>query len=237
MRVIGSVAFTAVSRIVLVVAKVKDEESGQHRRVLARAKSNLGPDDGGFEYFIEQTEIGTGIIASRITWGQYLEGTAKELFAEREDESAEGDESKTAIGQAMDFLQQALIDGITPSKEVTKQAREAGITSRTLRRARERLGVIPKKGAGGIWYWKLKNVGFQELTSTPAQDNLTMRTQQRDHSVQPQLNGQVGHLGQDAAEIQLLLAASDQVVQLVHGFETGQLDGQVALDPDDCETF
>ena len=52
-RVVGSIAFTAVARVVLVAAKVKSED-GQDRRILARGKSNIGPDDGGFEYLIDQ---------------------------------------------------------------------------------------------------------------------------------------------------------------------------------------
>lgn len=46
-RVVGSIAFTAVARVVLVAAKLKGEEGELDRRVLARGKSNIGPDDGG----------------------------------------------------------------------------------------------------------------------------------------------------------------------------------------------
>lgn len=49
-RVTGSVAFGAVARVVMVAAKVKNEDGDEDRRILARAKSNIGPDDGGFEY-------------------------------------------------------------------------------------------------------------------------------------------------------------------------------------------
>lgn len=45
-RLLGSVAFGALARIVLGAAKVEDE--GGRRRVLARIKSNIGPDGGGF---------------------------------------------------------------------------------------------------------------------------------------------------------------------------------------------
>lgn len=45
-RVIGSQAFGALARMVLVAAK---EEDGT-KRVLARAKSNIAPDDGGIAY-------------------------------------------------------------------------------------------------------------------------------------------------------------------------------------------
>jgi putative DNA primase/helicase len=47
-RVVGSVAFAAVARVVLVAAKVRADEEGRDVRILARSKSNIGPDDGGF---------------------------------------------------------------------------------------------------------------------------------------------------------------------------------------------
>lgn len=51
-RVTDSIAFTAVVRVVLLAAKVKDDQ-GNDKRILVRSKSNIGPDDGGFEYCIE----------------------------------------------------------------------------------------------------------------------------------------------------------------------------------------
>jgi putative DNA primase/helicase len=42
-RVIGSQAFVALARVVLVVAK----DDATERRILARAKSNIAPDDRG----------------------------------------------------------------------------------------------------------------------------------------------------------------------------------------------
>jgi putative DNA primase/helicase len=65
-RVIGSVAFTAVARVVLVAAKVKGDD-GQDRRVLMRGKSNIGLGDGGFEYHISEVELKPGITPSVVT--------------------------------------------------------------------------------------------------------------------------------------------------------------------------
>ncbi len=84
-RVVGSVAFTAVARVVMVAAKVKGEE-GQDTRILARSKSNIGPDDGGFEYHLEQCEPLPDIQASRIAWGKSVEGTARELLTDPEED-------------------------------------------------------------------------------------------------------------------------------------------------------
>jgi putative DNA primase/helicase len=156
-RVVGSIAFTAVARVVLVAAKVTSED-GEQRRILARGKSNIGPDTGGFEYDIAQSEPLPGIFASYIAWGKSVDGTARELLAE----SDGGDLSdKSALDAACDFLRDVLADGLTPVKGVEAEANNAGITKATLRRAKERLGVLTKKGTEGRWYWRLAAQGAQ----------------------------------------------------------------------------
>ena len=82
-RVTGSIAFTAIVRVVLLAAKVTDD-NGKDRRVLVRSKSNIGPDDGGFVYHLEQGEAAPGIPASMITWGEALERSARALLADAE---------------------------------------------------------------------------------------------------------------------------------------------------------
>lgn len=155
-RVVGSIAFTAVARVVLVAAKVTGED-GEQRRILARGKSNIGPDTGGFEYDIAQSEPLPGIFASYIAWGKSVDGTARELLAE-----PYGDQSdKSAIEAACDFLRDVLADGLSPVKGVEAEANNAGISKATLRRARDRLGVNSKKGVGGAWYWRLPAQGAQ----------------------------------------------------------------------------
>jgi putative DNA primase/helicase len=155
-RVVGSIAFTAVARVVLVAAKVTGED-GEQRRILARGKSNIGPDTGGFQYDIAQSEPLPGIFASYIAWGKSVDGTARELLAEPEN----GDQSdKSALDAACDFLRDVLGDGLAPVKAVQDDARNAGISAATLRRAQTKLNVQPKKGAGG-WYWRLPAQGAQ----------------------------------------------------------------------------
>lgn len=156
-RVVGSIAFTAVARVVLVAAKVKTDE-GDDRRILARGKSNIGPDDGGFEYHPEQCEPLPGIHASRIAWGKAVQGTARELL--QEPDGQDGDEI-SAVDAAADFLRQALADGITPTKTVESEAKTAGVSWASARRASVGLGVIKSRGVGGLWYWKLPVQGVQ----------------------------------------------------------------------------
>jgi putative DNA primase/helicase len=180
--------------VVLVAAKVNRPNSEEGARIFARSKSNIGPDDGGFEYLIDQTEPIPGIQASRISWGVPLNGTAQELLADPEEEKSQGDDSKDAITLAMDFLVEMLADGLTPVKEVQKQARENGIAPRTLRRASERLQVIRKKGTGNIWYWKLPKASFEAGDDDSDEEVMSKLAKQVDQLVQPQERGQVGQV-------------------------------------------
>ncbi len=154
-RVVGSVAFAAVARVVWVAAKVRCED-GQDgdRRILARSKSNIGPDDGGFEYQLEQIEALPGIDASRVAWGCPVQGSARELLT---DPAEELDHSPKEDAAA--FLRDLLASGPAPVKTVQAEAKDAGHAWATVRRASDSLAVIKKKGgmADG-WYWQLPNM-------------------------------------------------------------------------------
>jgi hypothetical protein len=182
-RVVGSIAFTAVARVVLVAAKVKNEE-GQDRRILARGKSNIGPDDGGFEYTIGQVEALPGIHASRVEWGAAVEGSARELLTDPDEETEAGN----ALDSAMNFLREVLGDDVVPRKAVDAEAKEAGVAQRTLRRAADALNVLKKKGAEGRWYWSLpkvsKNGNLSNMSNVPTLATLDNMTQAINESQQ-----------------------------------------------------
>lgn len=150
-RVMGSVAFTAFARIVMVAGKAEDAD-GQERRVLARAKSNIGSDNGGFAYDIEQVELEDDIWSSKIAWGDVLTGSARELLAEQ---VGEVDSTKrSAVDSAENFLRQILSRGPTPFKTIEKEAASAGVSIASVRRASDRMLIIKKKGLDH-WYWQL----------------------------------------------------------------------------------
>jgi putative DNA primase/helicase len=151
-RVIGSIAFGAVARVVMVAAKVRSE-GDQVTRVLARSKSNIGPDDGGFEYFVEQAELSNGIEASYIAWGNAVAGTARELLTEPED--AEGESGDT--NDACDLLRGELTaDCWTSSKLASKALQDAGFTKKQIWSASKKLRVTrTKDGMAGGWLWRL----------------------------------------------------------------------------------
>jgi len=149
-RVVGSIAFTAVARVVLVAAKVKGDD-GEDRRILARSKSNIGPDDGGFTYSLEQAEPLPDIHAAYVAWGDTVEGSARELLT---DPNQDDEDGRSAIEAATDFITQVLAGGSTPSKAVQEEAKGAGVSWASVRRAADSLGVTKRKGVGG-WYWRL----------------------------------------------------------------------------------
>lgn len=156
-RVTGSIAFGALARVVLATAKVTDK-NGQPRRLFARAKSNNGPDNGGYEYQVEQKELAkySGIISSKVIWGEWVEGSAQELLTDTSDQM--NSEDRSVLSEAVDFLRVLLSEGSISKKEVDERAREAGIKSITLRRAKAFLGVETIHegyGKGSIWKWCL----------------------------------------------------------------------------------
>ncbi len=152
-RVVGSVAFSAVARVVLVAAKVKGDD-GQDRRILARSKSNIGPDDGGFEYHLDQAEAMPGIPAARIAWGAPVQGTARELLTDPHDD---GQDEHADAGA---FLRSLLADGPMLVKDIFKEAGGAGYSPDQMKRASRKLRVEKQKESGrmgGPWRWALRS--------------------------------------------------------------------------------
>ena len=152
-RVTGSLAFVAVSRLVMVTAKPK--EPGDSWR-LVRAKSNIGPDGGGFEYDLHQVPVdeARGIYGQGITWGCPLEGTAQALLAEVEAPQEQG--NSPALEAAMAWLSANLGTGAVSVKYLEDVARERGHAWATVRRAKKVLGVVGvKHGTTGGWTWQM----------------------------------------------------------------------------------
>ncbi|NYF80574.1 AAA family ATPase [Granulicella arctica] len=149
-RVIGSQAFAALARMVLVAAK--EEESD--RRVFTRAKSNNSVDTGGFAYTIEALSLHRGIIATRVVWGEALEGSSRSILADVESEETE---ESSQMSKAQSYLLEALKHGPVPSKELMEHAREIhGISPKTCRRAKDELRIQARKaGMTSGWLWQL----------------------------------------------------------------------------------
>ena len=156
-RLTGSLAFGALARVVLVAAKHQEEsEDGHTARLFLRAKSNIGPDDGGFEYDLQQGELTQhpGIFASSVIWGKPVTGAARELLANADAASDDGNGGTMADAQR--FLSVLLADGPMSTKAIKVDADGAGYAWATIRRAQSALGIEARKaGMKGGWEWAL----------------------------------------------------------------------------------
>jgi putative DNA primase/helicase len=197
-RVIGSIAFTAVARVVLVAARVKGEDDSD-KRILARAKSNIGPDNGGFEYHLEQVEALPGIVASRIDWGQAVEGSARDLLSD----PTEGDDS-TDYADAVNLLKAELTaDCWTGMTQATQSLKDAGFTKKQIWNVSKKLNVVRKKGGMGAgWYWRLpggSDLGLPEEDSKVSEGSEDSPSEKQE----PSEPSAADHFSTDVIEVDL----------------------------------
>jgi putative DNA primase/helicase len=154
-RLIGSIAFAAVARVVMIAAKQPAQAEGDvERRILMRAKSNIGPDDGGFAYTLEQAalERHSGVSASRVVWGERIDGTARDALADAEQPADE----RRPVEKAKDFLRSLLADGPVGPKTIKSAADANGYSWASVRRAKGALRIeAHKTGFGDEWAWSL----------------------------------------------------------------------------------
>ena len=152
-RVIGSVAFVNQARAAFIVTPDEDDET---RMLLIPSKMNIAPIKHGLAYRIEgclinfdDQDIGT----SRIMY----ESTPITITADQALAALDGNsENRSDKSEAVEFLKDALRSGPVSAKDMKKEAADAGISPKSLRSAREALGVKPEKaGFEGGWVWKL----------------------------------------------------------------------------------
>ena len=134
----GSIGIIGQARSALLVAK--DPEDPQ-RGIVAVTKNNLSAFPPSLAYRI----CSGGAGRSRIEWTGESPRSAEDLIAAGRD-----NEERSATEEAAELLREWLRPGPQLKCELVTQARKAGITSRTLERAKTNLGVLHKKrGFGG----------------------------------------------------------------------------------------
>jgi hypothetical protein len=160
----GSIGIIGAARMAFVLGKDPKDEN---RRVLASTKNNLAKLPKSLMFTLEEAESS----AVRVNWLGESEVSAHQLLATpREEEHAD------ARSEAVEFLNDVLADGAVPASEIIADAEDAGISEKTLRRAKKLLGVITyresetgKRGAGR-WLWKLP---VADLVTEAQQDGHT----------------------------------------------------------------
>jgi hypothetical protein len=155
----GSIGIVAASRAAFLVAKDPEDEE---RRVLAPLKFNLGPRPQARTFRIEGAENGS----SRVAWEGTSPLTVDQLLEKQ---------TVNKLEEAMEFLLRELAGGFRLAAEVEARAAEAGISRRTLDRARKRLGVsVRREGFQGPVLIGMAG-GTHELNATNSQEPDTKR--------------------------------------------------------------
>ena len=144
-RMMGSVAFVAAARCVLVVAK---DNNDPDRRIVAPAKNNLATDRDGLAYKIETREHGPVV-----TWEPNL------VHVDMDDVlSAEYEDMRTEREEAAKWLEVELADGPVKVSDLMERAKQAGHAWTTVKRAKKLSKVVSRKsGFEDGWVWELPN--------------------------------------------------------------------------------
>jgi hypothetical protein len=142
----GSLAFVAAARAVYLVAKDKDNPA---RMLVLPIKNNIAKVKTGLAYSVIEAENKAPVIA----WeSEPVDMTADDALI-----APESNEQRAENDWIVDLLRDVLGNGPVPALEVIKEAAEAGIKEKLLRRVyREMGGIKPRKQSfTGPWIWEL----------------------------------------------------------------------------------
>jgi len=132
-RTSGSLAFTAAPRAVWAIGKDRDDDA---RRLMMPIKMNLAADSSGLAFRIR----GAG-SAAYVEWEpDPVHGDVEDLLGDQK-ERKEKSQDHSRMEEAKQFLRIELGDGPLASTELRKRATAAGVSKKTLDRAREVMGV------------------------------------------------------------------------------------------------
>ena len=155
----GSIGIVGASRSALLVGDDRDHQ-GEH--VLAVVKANLAQPAPSLRYRALAVKV-EGLIGGgdnrdasddeyvTVEWLGASPLDADSLLDERP-----SGEKKSALDDAKDFLRQVLADGPVLVKEINEQAKDAGVSMSTVRRAKKSMKALHwKLGMTGGWVWAL----------------------------------------------------------------------------------
>lgn len=157
-RILGSQAFSALARMALCVFRRETEADC----ILVRAKSNISSLDSGIRYHLQSVNISDVIETTKVEWAGTVEGSAKEFLNASE---LDRGENNSVVNAAKDFLIELLnkVEKMA-SKQVYAEARKAGFSEASIRRAKRQTPVILafKPDGKSVWYWTLNSIKTSE---------------------------------------------------------------------------
>jgi AAA domain len=221
-RIGGSIGITGAARSVLLLARDPDDPEGEkgRRRVLAHVKSNMAQLAPSLLCEIEPVLIPASGEEPEVETAKMVELGPCDHDAERLLISRGNPEERDALDEAVAFLQEELGDGPREAKAVQRAAGEAGISLRTLDRAKPKAGVHAERvgglGEAGKWMWQLRTPkGLAPLANRDVGALSTNPHEERD-STDPELlrtpNVDIGGLRGEASDEKAILR---EVVELV----------------------
>ena len=153
-RIADSSGLPQLARSVMVWGPDPSDPEGDHgsRKALTRVKGNLArSSDDSATFAIVEKKVTGEIVAPYLKRGQDARIVAEDVIADHETRSAQE--------EAAEWLQAVLSNGPVPAKDIQRQARETGHSDRTLKRAKNKLGVISEQDRDenriGGWTWRL----------------------------------------------------------------------------------
>jgi putative DNA primase/helicase len=154
-RFIGSIAFVAAARAAYMVTRDPGDDT---RRLFLPVKNNLAPLGKGLAFRLKERIVGgpdSVTAASAIVWDvSRLDISANQALLAAD--SGGDNREKPASTEAEEFLKCVLGNGAVPSNEIRNEARAAGVSWPTVRRAKDRLAIEARKtGMDCGWVWAL----------------------------------------------------------------------------------
>lgn len=134
-RALGSIDIPAAARSVIVCGRMKDDPE---MRVLCQIKNSLAPEAQAIAFRLDRE---TGF-----RWIGEVDVTVDELIS--------GECKTSRFQEAETFLQETLQDGELSATEIYSLAEKEGIKQKTLRNAKNKMGVTVEK-KNNKWYWKI----------------------------------------------------------------------------------
>jgi hypothetical protein len=146
-RIMGSIGFAAAARIVYGIMKDPDDPS---RRLFIPIKNNIGKDNEGFVYKIEQISLPERLETSRINWlPDKIDKTANDIL------NCSSTKPTPEADKAVDFLLNLLKNGSMSRVDIVKMAVDERISNGSLYRAKKVLNIYETDSFGGkrgkIW--------------------------------------------------------------------------------------
>lgn len=148
----GSIGITGAARAVLLVGRDPDDAT---RAVLAVSACNVAAPVPALAFRLVPADL-YGV--ARVTWEGQTAHRAGDLLVDRHENGVEDDDD-SALTAAVHFLHEVLDDGPVPAKRVKAEARDCGIASRTLDRAKKAAGVVVTRTGyanDGKWWWSIE---------------------------------------------------------------------------------